>query len=113
MIVFVAGSKREVVEPSPPTLKKYGLTLNDWKEILACQGYVCAICKKFPSSGRFYVDHYHAQGYKSMKPEKKKLYVRGELCYFCNKFYVAKGINVQKAMAMVEYLSDFEKRRPK
>jgi len=113
MIVFVAGSRREIVEPTLATLKKYGLQINDWKELLAVQGYVCAICKKIPSSGRFVIDHVHVQGYKTMKSEKKKLWVRGILCHHCNRFYVAKGITIIKARYVYDYLMDFERRRPK
>ena len=113
MIVFVAGSRIEIVEPNPATLKKYGLSLNDWKEMLACQGYVCPICLKIPSSGRFVIDHVHVQNYKNMKPEKKKLWVRGICCHYCNRFYLSKGITIIKAQLIKEYLIDFEKRRPR
>lgn len=102
-----------IVVPQVHTLKKYGLTVEDYLHILESQGNVCAVCGKPSGTGKYYVDHFHAQGYKKMKAEKKKLYVRGVLCYMCNRFYVAKGITVDKARGVLNYLERFEKRRPK
>jgi hypothetical protein len=113
MVVFVEGKKYTIREPLPVTLKKYGLSLNEWKNILAEQGYRCPICKRVPSSGMFRTDHLHVQNYKKMSPEKKKLWVRGLPCVHCNRFFLAKGITVEKAQAVVDYLKAFEKRRPK
>lgn len=113
MIVFVEGKRYEIREPRPATLKKYGLSLNDWKELLTLQGYRCPICKRVPSSGIFRTDHLHVPNYKTMKPEKKRLWIRGLPCVHCNRFFLAKGITVEKARAVVEYLEQFEKRRPK
>lgn len=79
-------------------------------EILDRQGGVCAICKRVPSSGRFVVDHLHVQGYRRMKPEKKRVFVRGLLCTHCNRFYVAKGITIEKARAILDYLIEFNER---
>ena len=60
------------------TLKLYGLSLEDYSEILKSQDYCCKICKtKEPrgqsKKGRFYVDHNHTTGK-----------VRGLLCNDCN-----------------------------
>lgn len=60
-------------------LKKYGLTNDEYNNLLSQQNYVCAICKKAETSKqhgtvkRLSVDHCH----KSNK-------VRGLLCYNCN-----------------------------
>lgn len=113
MIVFVEGKKYKIREPIPRTLKKYGLSLNDWKNILANQGYKCPVCSRIPSSGIFRVDHIHVQNYKYMTPEKKHMWIRGLCCVHCNRFYLAKGITVEKARGVLNYLEAFEKRRPK
>lgn len=113
MIVFVEGKKYTIREPRPATLKKYGLSLNDWKNIVAEQGYRCPICRRVPSSGIFRTDHVHVQNYKTMKPEKKRLWVRGVVCVHCNRFYLAKGITIEKARGVLSYLIEFEKRKPK
>lgn len=44
------------------TLRRYGLCLNDYNEILASQGGVCLICKEPPKARRLYVDHDHVTG---------------------------------------------------
>lgn len=112
MIVFVEGRKVTIQEPTPITLKKYGLSLNDWKELLARQGYCCPICKRVLEK-KTNIDHFHAQGWKRMKDEKKKLFIRGVTCWWCNKSHLAKGINIFKVDNLHTYLHDFEKRRPK
>src|SRR5512138_512017 len=113
MIVYVEGQEYNIREPQPATLKKYGLSLNEWKNILTEQGYRCPICKHVPSSGIFRTDHYHAPSWKKMPPEKRKLFVRGIVCVHCNRFYLAKGITVERAQNIFTYLKDFEKRKPK
>jgi Recombination endonuclease VII len=51
--------------------RRYGLSLQDYRVILARQGNACAICKK--SDKRLCIDHCHATGK-----------VRGFLCRACN-----------------------------
>ena len=55
----------------------YGITLEDFNEMLVEQGGVCAICRKDEPGGRhgeFHVDHCHDTGK-----------VRGLLCDACNR----------------------------
>lgn len=100
-----------VKPPSAATLKKYGMTANEWTYIWEYQESVCAICKKVPESGILHVDHFHAKGFKKMKPEDRKRQVRGILCAYCNQRILVKGINLFKARNIVTYLEDFEERR--
>lgn len=95
--------------PSKVTLAKYGLNEIEWTYILACQGNVCPICKKQPDSGRFVTDHYHVKGFKKMKPEEKKIWVRGITCWFCNRYFLARGVTVEKLKNAVEYLEKHER----
>jgi hypothetical protein len=97
--------------PSKATLKKYGLSEQEWTDILHNQGDVCPICKKVPSTGRWVTDHFHVKGFKKMKPEDKKKYVRGVTCWFCNRNYLAKGITIEKAENIVKYLKAHESRK--
>ncbi len=56
-------------------LHKYGISLNDYKDLLSKQDGLCAICRK-PESNRYKmlsVDHDHVTGS-----------VRGLLCQKCN-----------------------------
>ena len=58
------------------TLRRYGLTVRDYKEMLAAQDYRCAICgstNPYHKSKVFCVDHCHETGK-----------IRGLLCHPCN-----------------------------
>ena len=63
-------------------LRTYGITLLEFNQTLKEQGGVCAICKK--AHPRMCLDHIHVKGFKTMKSEDKKKYVRGILCFLCN-----------------------------
>lgn len=54
-------------------LRLYGITLEDYANMLKNQNGVCAICKKRPTDKNLHVDHDHSNGR-----------VRGLLCYTCN-----------------------------
>jgi hypothetical protein len=90
--------------PKVGTLRKYGLTSAEWLAIAARQGNVCAVCKKLPPNGRLCTDHDHVKGWKKKKPEERKRWVRGLLCYFCNHYYVGRAITPQKAKNVYRYL---------
>lgn len=94
--------------PAKNTLKKYGLTEEEWVEILKSQGGVCAICKQEPKTGRMVTDHFHVKNWKKMPPEVRKCYVRGICCWWCNSSLLGRGINVFKAKNIVKYLEDFD-----
>lgn len=102
----------EIKTPSKATLKKYGLSAEEWWEILKSQNYICMICEKTPSTGRFVTDHEHVKGYKKLPPEVRKLYVRGILCHFCNHYYLARCINIKKSQNVTNYLTRYVERRP-
>jgi hypothetical protein len=55
--------------------KEFGITKDQWDEMLRSQGGVCAICSVRPEevNKRFHVDHDHATGKN-----------RGLLCHYCN-----------------------------
>jgi hypothetical protein len=70
--------ERKVKEGKPPFNKrehrlrsKYGLTLEDYDEMVARQGGRCLICQQVPE--KLVVDHHHGTGR-----------VRGLLCFRCN-----------------------------
>lgn len=102
-----------VLVPSKATLAKYGLTEADWRLLLEKQGGVCAVCKTEPKKGRLCIDHEHVKGWSKMPPEQRKLYVRGLLDWFCNHYYVGRCITVAKAQGVVDYLKEYDLRRPK
>ena len=97
--------------PSTKTLDKYGLSRLDWISLAMRQGGVCGVCGKLPESGRLNVDHDHVRGYKKMSQVQKRLYVRGLLCYVCNKFFAMRGMTEEKACKLVKYLASYAERR--
>lgn len=98
--------------PSKATLAKYGLSEDEWRQMAVAQSFSCFICQKTPTTGRLCIDHEHVKGWKKMPPEQRKKFVRGLLCWVCNHYYAGRGINVAKAMRLVEYLRAYEARRP-
>ncbi len=104
----------EIREASEATLKKYGLTRDEWRAIWVEQGMKCPICEKTPKTQtpvEFNIDHQHVRGWKKMSPEEKKKYVRGIVCGWCNRSYLAKGMTIKKAKLMSAYLEKHEKRK--
>lgn len=96
--------------PSPATLAKYGLSEGEWLAILARQFGACAICGKVPGTGRLNVDHEHVRNYRKLTPEKRRLRIRGLVCWFCNHYYIGRSINLMKAEAVVRYLEAHNER---
>lgn len=97
--------------PTDETLEKYGLSRLDFRMLLEVQNGVCPVCQKVPTTGRWYIDHEHVKGWKKLPAEKRKLYVRGILCYFCNRFYLAKAMTTAKAENIIKYLDDYAIRK--
>jgi hypothetical protein len=58
---------------------KYSITEAIYKNMLAAQGGVCAICSRAPKGLNLNVDHDHKTGQ-----------VRGLLCFFCNKYMIGR-----------------------
>ncbi len=102
----------KVQVPSDVTLKKYGLSSEEWLDMLAEQGGVCGVCGRVPATGRLVTDHEHVAGWKKMPPEQRKMYVRGLVCWFDNHSYLGRGITVAKAEGVVAYLKRYQARRP-
>jgi hypothetical protein len=108
-----AKDAAEVVPPRSETLAKYGLTLGHWQLLVQAQGGVCAICGKLPPSGKLNIDHHHHSGghWKDMSPERRRQYVRGLLCWTCNKICVGRGVTIEKLRASAAYLERWAENR--
>jgi hypothetical protein len=107
-----AGYGKMIQVPRRETLRKYGLTEEDYRELYALQGGICPICLR-PLDKRINIDHFHQKGWKKMLPERRKLFVRGLVHWVCNHYYLGRGITVERAKNVVNYLERFENRRPK
>ena len=103
---------RGVSIPKPSTFERYGWTEREWLAMLAGQGWVCPPCGKFPKTGRFVTDHEHVRGWSGLPDQIRKLYVRGLTCWSCNRYLLARGISVEVAQAVANYLARYAKRRP-
>ena len=99
--------------PKQVTLDKYGLSEGEWGELWCKHDGRCHVCGKpesEESTRAMHTDHEHVKGWKKMPPEERKLYIRGLLCYMCNRFRVTRGTTLESAMGLVRYLEDYENR---
>ena len=77
--------------------RNYGITLNEYNQMLVEQGHRCKICgttEPGGKHGKFMVDHSHNTGE-----------VRGLLCKSCNIALGEVGDNISTLQKMIEYLS--------
>lgn len=78
--------------------KRYGITEAQYNTQLARQGDACALCRKHKSnfSYNLHQDHSHKTGRN-----------RGIVCYFCNKFRIARH-DLSSAEALYAYMVEFD-----
>jgi hypothetical protein len=105
------GRRTEVIYiPKQITLDKYGLSLAEYRRMKKQQKKLCPICEKIPKDEKFRVDHDHVKGWAKLPPEERKKHVRGLVCFFCNRYYLAKAITIRKAENVAKYLRKHEAR---
>lgn len=111
---------RGIRVPSQSTLDKYGLTVGAWKFILRRQGGGCGVCARqaadlpIPRTGSppfLAIDHDHVKGWKLMKPELRREYVRGLCCTRCNHFVLTRFATPELHRLAADYLESYEARR--
>ena len=90
MARFVAAGKRQLSNRKSHLKRKYGLTLQEFDELLASQGGGCAICGN-PNADN--VDHDHVTGR-----------VRGILCWNCNVGVGQFEDDIERLIAATSYL---------
>jgi len=103
--------KQTLVIPKEKTLSKYGITKKEWLQMARKQRKVCAICKKFPSTGKLHIDHEHIKNFKKLPPQEKKQYIRGLLCWTCNYFIMSKNVSIDKLKNAIKYLYKYYKNK--
>lgn len=82
--------------------RNYGMTIEEYDELLAEQGGVCAICEKPPRSDiSLHVDHNHETGQR-----------RGLLCWPCNSAIGNAGDDPARLNALASYLVKYTPRLP-
>jgi len=97
--------------PVRKTLNLYGLTLYEWLHLLNSQGWVCGCCKKGRGNAPFNIDHHHVKRWRKLPKEERKKYVRGILCWRCNKIVVASRLTAEESTRITTYLKKYEARR--
>lgn len=78
----------------------FGITLDEYKSILAAQGHKCPVCLKPLSGISNPVDHDHKTGV-----------VRGIPCTYCNRRRIAQHTDWEIVHRMYKYLKDNPARR--
>jgi hypothetical protein len=97
--------------PSAATLRKYGLTAEEWLALLAAQGWRCPICTRPAKGLRLNTDHDHVPTWSKLPPAERKRYVRGVLCAYCNFRRVNSRMPAVEAARIANYLAAYEARR--
>lgn len=105
------AARHGVTPPGPATLRRYGLTADDWLGLLRAQGWRCPICRKSGAAVRWNTDHDHVPGWKTKPPEERRRYVRGVLCAYCNYRRVPSRMPAAEALRIADYLRAYERRR--
>lgn len=94
--------------PTAPTLKKYGMTEDDFAALWERQNGLCAVCGKDLMSGAINIDHAHVRGWKKMEPEERRKYVRGITCWFDNRHTLMRGMTPARLRAAADYLESWK-----
>lgn len=76
--------------------RQYGISVQEYEQILAAQGGGCAICERKQGARKLHVDHCHKTGR-----------VRGVLCHQCNWYFgtIDRGKNIISSQAGYKSLS--------
>lgn len=79
--------------------QSFGITLDEYDEMLDAQGGTCAICKRVPlTTRRHAVDHDHESGI-----------IRGLLCGVCNTGLGLFHSDAERMMAAIDYLLEWRR----
>lgn len=111
MSLLNEAKRHGVTPPSPSTLRRYGLDVEEWLLLLAGHGWRCPICQKPARKVKLNTDHDHVPRWKHMVPEQRKRYVRGVLCAYCNYRRVNSRMSAAEAARIADYLAAYEERR--
>ena len=91
---YAADGRRSLSNRRSHLKRKYGITIEQYDEMLASQGGVCAICEREPNPNiSLHVDHDHETGR-----------IRGLTCFRCNQAMGAFGEDPSLLRAAASYL---------
>lgn len=103
--------RRGVTPPSAQTLRKYGMSSDEWLQLLADQGWRCPICLRDAGKLRLNTDHEHVRGFDKMPDREKKQYTRGILCAYCNFRRVHSTMSAELYQRCADYVRRYEERK--
>lgn len=110
--LLAEATRLGVKPPTRPTLRRYGLTVDDWLELAAGQGWKCPPCDRLLTPALYpNTDHEHVPGWKKLPDEERKRFVRGVLCARCNRFLVDSRLPADTSQRITNYLRAYEARR--
>jgi len=104
------ATRRGVKPPGVATLRRYGLTVEEWLELMAAQDWKCPVCHR-RSGVQWVTDHEHVPMWKHKPPEERKRYVRGVLCAYDNRWHVPSRMSSVQSQRITDYLAAYEARR--
>lgn len=93
---YRADDARKRQARSSKYFKAYGITVDEYEDMLAAQGERCLVCDRHESQsakGRLHIDHCHETGK-----------VRGLLCSNCNTALGLAGDDPARLVALAAYL---------
>jgi hypothetical protein len=105
------AARRGIKPPGPATLRRYGITAEEWLTLLAAQGWRCPVCHKTGAAVKWNTDHDHVPGWKAKPAHERAAYVRGVLCAYCNHRRVNSRMSATEAQRIADYLAAYEARR--
>jgi len=88
--------------PVNKTLNIYGITRYEWLSLLNAQGWRCGCCGK--ERQLWNIDHEHVKGWKKLSRPERKKFVRGILCWRCNKLVVGSHLTYEESKKITTYL---------
>lgn len=103
------ATSRGITPPIKRTLSQYGMVEDDWLQLMAEQNWKCPICDK--TKATWNIDHEHIPGWKKMAPQMRRRFVRGILCFYCNKYLVQSRVRTEVAQKITDYLGAYDARR--
>jgi hypothetical protein len=106
------AARRGIRPPTVATLRRYGLTADEWLGLLKAQGWKCPPCNRAAGGALLLnTDHEHVPNWKNLPAAERKRFVRGVLCAHCNYRIVDSRLPALKARRIADYLTAYEARR--
>jgi len=96
--------------PTAATLKKYGWTESDYRYQWKLQDGLCGLCGQELEGKRVNIDHEHVRGWKRMRPERRRLFIRSLLHARCNRFLLGPtyyGFRAEHFRLAADYLDRY------